>query len=137
MLSGVSVTTWLWNEWILNIYYYFRMTKCTFHKFGTSGNIEKHDALCILPLNIGITFFNPRQMLSGRYRVWVWSPSWHTKDIENGSYIWYVWHVIFIMRVRGNALANRQAQPIIINSYNFRTKVMESKVWLFDGCYLN
>ena len=29
------------------------MTKCTFHKFGTSGNIEKHDALCILPLNIG------------------------------------------------------------------------------------
>jgi hypothetical protein len=28
------------------------MSKCTFHKFGTSGNIEKHDALCILPLNI-------------------------------------------------------------------------------------
>ena len=28
------------------------MTKCTFHKFGTSGEIEKHDALCILPLNI-------------------------------------------------------------------------------------
>ena len=34
----------------------FRMTKCTFHKFGTSGNIEKHDALCILPLNIGNVF---------------------------------------------------------------------------------
>ena len=34
----------------------FRMTKCTFHKFGTSGNIEKHDALCILPLNIGDIF---------------------------------------------------------------------------------
>ena len=29
------------------------MTKCTFHKFGTSGEIEKHDAMCILPLNIG------------------------------------------------------------------------------------
>ena len=29
------------------------MTKCTFHKFGTSGDIEKHDAMCILPLNIG------------------------------------------------------------------------------------
>ena len=28
------------------------MTKCTFHKFGTSGELEKHDALCILPLNI-------------------------------------------------------------------------------------
>ena len=35
------------------IYVFPRMTKCTFHKFGTSGNIEKHDALCILPLNIG------------------------------------------------------------------------------------
>ena len=34
------------------VYIFPRMTKCTFHKFGTSGNIEKHDALCILPLNI-------------------------------------------------------------------------------------
>jgi hypothetical protein len=29
-----------------------RMTKCTFHKFGVSGSIEVHDALCFLPLNI-------------------------------------------------------------------------------------
>src|SRR5690606_26764940 len=29
-----------------------RMTKCLFHKFGFSGSIEKHDALCFLPLNI-------------------------------------------------------------------------------------
>merc|ERR1712228_1048482 len=34
------------------IYVFPRMTKCTFHKFGTSGEIEKHDAMCILPLNI-------------------------------------------------------------------------------------
>ena len=33
------------------------MTKCTFHKFGTSGEIEKHDAMCILPLNIGEPYF--------------------------------------------------------------------------------
>ena len=26
--------------------------QCTFHKFGTSGEVEKHDALCLLPLNI-------------------------------------------------------------------------------------
>ena len=37
------------------IYIFPRMTKCTFHKFGTSGEVEKHDALCILPLNIGST----------------------------------------------------------------------------------
>lgn len=29
-----------------------RMTKCSFHKFGVSGEVEKHDAICILPLNV-------------------------------------------------------------------------------------
>ncbi|KAL1457331.1 hypothetical protein MTO96_043516 [Rhipicephalus appendiculatus] len=26
--------------------------KCHFHKFGSSGNVETHDAVCVLPLNI-------------------------------------------------------------------------------------
>ena len=30
----------------------FVLFQCTFHKFGTSGEVEKHDALCLLPLNI-------------------------------------------------------------------------------------
>ena len=34
------------------VYIFPRMTKCTFHKFGPSGEIEKHDAMCILPINI-------------------------------------------------------------------------------------
>jgi len=29
-----------------------RMTKCIFHKYGASGSIQKHDALCVLALNI-------------------------------------------------------------------------------------
>lgn len=29
-----------------------RVTKCTFHKFGPSGSIVNHDALCVLALNI-------------------------------------------------------------------------------------
>lgn len=29
-----------------------RVTKCTFHKFGPTGTIQTHDALCILALNI-------------------------------------------------------------------------------------
>jgi hypothetical protein len=29
-----------------------RITKCTFHKYGPSGTIEKHDAMCVLALNI-------------------------------------------------------------------------------------
>jgi len=34
------------------IYVFPRMTKCTFRKFGPSGDVEKHDAFCLLPLNI-------------------------------------------------------------------------------------
>jgi hypothetical protein len=29
-----------------------RLTKCTFHKYGSSGTLERHDALCVLALNI-------------------------------------------------------------------------------------
>jgi len=29
-----------------------RVTKCTFHKYGPSGQIQRHDAQCILPINI-------------------------------------------------------------------------------------
>lgn len=28
------------------------MTKCTFYKYGVSGEVERHDAVCILPLNV-------------------------------------------------------------------------------------
>jgi len=29
-----------------------RLTKCTFHRFGSSGDVQRHDAMCILPINI-------------------------------------------------------------------------------------
>jgi len=29
-----------------------KIAKCTFHKYGPTGTIEKHDGLCVLPLNI-------------------------------------------------------------------------------------
>lgn len=29
-----------------------RMTKCTFHRYGPSGDVQKYDALCLLPLNV-------------------------------------------------------------------------------------
>ncbi|XP_043274665.1 innexin shaking-B isoform X4 [Venturia canescens] len=34
------------------IYVFPRMTKCTFYKYGVSGEVETHDAVCILPLNV-------------------------------------------------------------------------------------
>ena len=29
-----------------------KVTKCTFHKYGPSGTVEKNDGLCTLPVNI-------------------------------------------------------------------------------------
>ncbi|XP_024942810.1 innexin inx7 isoform X2 [Cephus cinctus] len=29
-----------------------KVTKCTFHKYGPSGSMQKHDALCVMALNI-------------------------------------------------------------------------------------
>lgn len=29
-----------------------KVSKCTFHKYGPSGTVERHDGLCVLPLNI-------------------------------------------------------------------------------------
>ena len=29
-----------------------QVTKCTFHKYGPSGTVMKHDGLCVLPANI-------------------------------------------------------------------------------------
>lgn len=33
-------------------YIFPRMTKCTYFDFGSSGDVQRHDALCLLPLNI-------------------------------------------------------------------------------------
>ena len=29
-----------------------KVSKCSFHKYGPSGSVERHDGLCVLPLNI-------------------------------------------------------------------------------------
>jgi hypothetical protein len=34
------------------IYVFPRVTKCTFHKFGASGTISRHDSMCVLSQNI-------------------------------------------------------------------------------------
>lgn len=60
---GGEFTTYGWDvinfaDWDWNLRYdpmikvFPRITKCTFHRFGTSGDVQKHDAMCILPINI-------------------------------------------------------------------------------------
>lgn len=40
------------DRWDPMVFVFPRVTKCTFHMFGTSGDIQRHDALCLLPLNV-------------------------------------------------------------------------------------
>lgn len=44
-------TRWMEDGDVLT-YVFPIMTKCTFHKYGSSGTIENHDVLCVLSLNV-------------------------------------------------------------------------------------
>ncbi|KAH8022445.1 hypothetical protein HPB51_024544 [Rhipicephalus microplus] len=49
----IEFTEWHWEaRYDPMIKVFPRMTKCTFHMFGTSGDLQKHDAVCVLPINI-------------------------------------------------------------------------------------
>ncbi|RWS02486.1 innexin inx2-like protein [Dinothrombium tinctorium] len=56
MTYGLKVISFSEWDWALRydpmIQVFPRLTKCTFHRFGSSGDVQKHDAMCILPINI-------------------------------------------------------------------------------------
>lgn len=37
---------------VFNVAILLQVTKCIFHKYGPSGSIQQHDALCVMALNI-------------------------------------------------------------------------------------
>ena len=52
-LDVVAMTEWATDKRDDPMAHVFpKVTKCTFHKFGPSGTVEKYDGLCVLPLNI-------------------------------------------------------------------------------------
>lgn len=49
----LSFSEWDWSvRFDPMIKVFPRLTKCTFHRYGSSGDVQKHDAMCILPINI-------------------------------------------------------------------------------------
>ncbi|XP_054161067.1 innexin inx2-like [Oppia nitens] len=49
----INFTEWDWSvRYDPMIKVFPRLTKCTFHRYGSSGDVQKHDAMCILPINI-------------------------------------------------------------------------------------
>ncbi|XP_065284534.1 innexin inx2-like [Dermacentor albipictus] len=56
--SSYGIKVLQFTEWDWSVRYdpmievFPRLTKCTFYLFGPSGDVQKHDAMCILPINI-------------------------------------------------------------------------------------
>ncbi|KAL0840173.1 hypothetical protein ABMA28_015465 [Loxostege sticticalis] len=73
-----------------------RITKCTFHKFGASGTIQKHDALCVLALNI----LNEKIFIF----LWFW---FIILSVVSGLAIVYSAAVILMPRTRETILKRR------------------------------
>ncbi|GFV74774.1 innexin inx2 [Trichonephila clavipes] len=49
----LQFTNWDWSvRYDPMIKVFPRLTKCTFHRYGSSGDVQRHDAMCILPINI-------------------------------------------------------------------------------------
>ncbi|KAH9510824.1 innexin inx2 [Dermatophagoides farinae] len=49
----LNFTEWDWSvRFDPMIKVFPRLTKCTFHRYGSSGDVQRHDAMCILPINI-------------------------------------------------------------------------------------
>ena len=49
----LTFTEWDWSvRYDPMIRVFPRLTKCTFHRYGSSGDVQRHDAMCILPINI-------------------------------------------------------------------------------------
>lgn len=49
----LSFTEWDWTvRYDPMIQVFPRLTKCTFHRYGPSGDVQRHDSMCILPINI-------------------------------------------------------------------------------------
>ncbi|GFT02715.1 innexin inx2 [Trichonephila clavipes] len=56
--SSYGTQVWKFSDWDWSLRYdpmirvFPRLTKCTFHRYGSSGDVQRHDAMCILPINI-------------------------------------------------------------------------------------
>ena len=71
-----------------------RLTKCTFHKYGPSGTIERHDAMCLLALNI----------ISEKVYVFLWF--WLIiLAVLTAIYLVYTLAVIFLPALRKQMLS--------------------------------
>ncbi|KAL1431956.1 hypothetical protein MTO96_013710 [Rhipicephalus appendiculatus] len=103
----IEFTEWHWEaRYDPMIKVFPRMTKCTFHMFGTSGDLQKHDAVCVLPINI----------INEKIYVFLWF--WFViLSIITGLFLIYRMVTIVSSSVRFNIMYSRNRQ---VQSENLR-----------------
>ena len=90
-----------------------KVTKCTFHKFGPSGTVEKFDGLCVLPLNI----------INEKIYVFLWF--WFViVSIITGVQVIYRMAVLVMPRLREILL---RARSRLVPMYKIETICRESR----------
>lgn len=91
-----------------------RITKCTFHKYGSSGTIQKVDALCVLALNI----------LNEKIYIFLWF--WFIiLAVMSGVALLYSMAVVLLPSTRETILKKRFkfGTPTIVSSLIRKTQV--------------
>ena len=96
-----------------------RVTKCTFHKYGSSGTIQKHDALCVLGLNI----INEKIYIT----LWFW---FVLLAVLTALYTVYIVAIISMPGLRRNLITPKSSKMI-----NSRMKIkIRSRVCIQADC---
>ncbi|XP_076343592.1 innexin inx2-like [Tachypleus tridentatus] len=86
----MQFTEWDWTlRYDPMIRVFPRLTKCTFHKYGSSGDVQRHDAMCILPINI----INEKIYVF----LWIW---FVTLAVASGIVLIYRMVIVFWPRSR-------------------------------------
>lgn len=65
-----------------------KVTKCDFYKYGQSGSIQRHDALCVMALNI----------IHEKIYVILWFWYWILAVVTVGSILWRMMSVVLFSR---------------------------------------
>lgn len=105
-----------------------RVTKCTFHKFGSSGTIQKHDALCVLALNI----------LNEKIYIFLWF--WFIiLAIMSGLALLYSMAVVLLPSTRETILKRRFkfSTPSHVNALIRKTQIGDFLLLHFLGQNMN
>lgn len=110
------------------VYVFPRVTKCIFHKYGASGSIQKHDSLCILPLNI----------VNEKTYIFIWFWYWILSFLLVGLMI-YRALIIFVPSIRAKVLnaRNRMVPREVAEAVTRKTDIGDWWICYMLGEFLN